>query len=280
MRIVHESALYEPLPGSCFVTLTYRDRSECDEEQLRGGWHIPDDWSLQPDHFTRFMKRLRKRFAEQRIRFFQAGEYGNRCMHGIDLDRVGCPLCTVGRPHHHACLFNVAFPDLEVYTEFQGEPRYTSKVLESVWKYGFVDVGKLTFESAAYVARYCLKKVTGPGADFHYYNCSLDGELTFLQPEYCTMSRRPGIGKEWYEKYKNDLFPRDEVPVPGSGVFKSMPRYYEELFAVEDPLSLEEIKEVRQRFMQEHGAEYTPARLMQKYQVKKAQIEQLRRNTV
>ena len=86
-----------------------------------------------------------------------------------------------------------------------------------------------------------------------------------------------GIGYEWFEKYKDDVFPSDEVPVPGSGVFKLVPRYYEEIFKEEGALSLQEIKAVRQRFMKEHSDEYTPSRLMQKYKVKKAQVNLLKR---
>ncbi len=276
MRIAHEASLHEHSGGNCFVTLTYRDRAECDDEQLRNGYFIPEDWSLHKSHFQLFMKRLRKQLANK-IRFFHCGEYGNRCKHGIDLERVGCPLCQLGRPHYHACLFNVCFGDLEQYTQINGQPRYTSRMLSRIWKYGFVDVGELNFESAAYVARYCLKKVNGLNADTHYYASDMVGEVTFLEPEYCTMSRRPGIGKAWFDEYKDDLFPSDEVPVPGSGVFKGMPRYYEELFKKEDPIGLEEIKEIRKAFMEAHGGDFTPERLMAKYRVKKAQVTQLKR---
>ena len=278
MRIVHESDLYADNGGNCFVTLTYRDPIECNEEQLRNKYHVPEDWSLVPEHFTKFMKRLRKAFSPQKIRYFMCGEYGNRCMHGLDLQMVGCPLCNVGRPHYHACLFNCEFPDLESYdTAADGRVRFTSKFLESIWKYGFVDVGDLNYESAAYTARYILKKITGDAADDHYMNVDADGVATFLQPEYCRMSRRPGIGKDWFDRFKDDVFPSDEVPVPGQGVFKQVPRYYEELFKCEDPLTLEEIKEVRRKFLEEHGDEYTPERLMAKYKVKKAQVDMLKR---
>lgn len=277
MRIVHESSLHELHGGNCFVTLTYRSRSECTVDQLQQGLHVPDDWSLHKEHFQLFMKRLRKAFHPQKIRFFHCGEYGTTCKHGLHLDLAGCPLCTVGRPHYHACLFNVGFPDLEAYGIQNGETRYTSPLLESIWKYGFVDVGELNFESAAYVARYSLKKITGVRADDHYMQCDIDGVATWVQPEYVTMSRRPGIGHDWYQQYKGDLFPSDEVPVPGSGVFKKVPRYYEQLFAIEDPLSLREIKNLRVQFRKEHAHEYTPERLMDKYKVKKAQVQMLKR---
>ena len=68
-RIVHEAGLHELECGNSFITLTYRDRIECNLEQLQKGYQIPDDWSLHKSHFQKFMKRLRKVFA-QKIRFF------------------------------------------------------------------------------------------------------------------------------------------------------------------------------------------------------------------
>ena len=273
-RIVHEASLHEYRTGNCFVTLTYRDAVECDRHQLNAGFFIPEDWSLHKEHFTKFMKRLRKYAGSQKIRYFMCGEYGRHCKHGLDLDEVSCGVCSVGRPHYHAILFNCSFSDLVRYNVVNGEDRFTSPVLESIWKYGFVDVGEVNFESAAYVARYALKKKTGQAADAWYFD-SETGE--WKTPEYCTMSRRPGIGRDWYEKFKGDLFPSDDVPVPGSGVFKGMPRYYETLFGEEDPLTLEEIKEVRKKFREEHADEFTPEALYSKYRVKQKQLELLKR---
>ncbi len=156
MRIAHEASLHEYVGGNCFVTLTYDDAS------------VPVDWSLDRRHFVNFMKRLRKAFEPERIRYFMCGEYGSVCKHGLSLDVVVCPLCNVGRPHYHACLFNCSFSDLVSYGSRDGELRYTSGFLESVWSHGFVDVGELNFASAAYVSRYCLKKVTGVAAVQHY----------------------------------------------------------------------------------------------------------------
>lgn len=256
--------------GNCFVTLTYRDKAECTDEQLREGYYVPDDWSLNKKHFQDFMKRLRKFFHPQKVRFFHCGEYGNKCKHGIDLKRVGCPMCNVGRPHYHACLFNCDFPDKVAYESKDGITRYTSPSLEKLWKYGFVDIGELNFASAAYVARYVLKKVTGPSADDHYMSCDFDGVITFIQPEYVTMSRRPGIGRDWYDKYKDDVFPADHVPVPGLGMQKKVPRYYEELFKDASPIELEEIKAIRKAFRDAHAEDYTPERLKDKYDVARA----------
>ena len=280
MRIVHESSLHEHSHGNSFVTLTYRDRIECNAEQLRKGYYLPDDWSLQKSHFVNFMKRLRKHFDPQRIRFFQCGEYGSTCKHGLKLDTVKCPVCTTGRPHHHAALFNCSFLDREPYaTNAAGETRYTSPTLEKIWRYGFVDVGELNFQTAAYMSRYILKKVNGNKAEDHYRNVDLEtGELIQLEPEYITMSRRPGLARDWYSKFKDDVFPADDVPVVGVGVLKKAPRYYMEILKHEDAITHEEIKAVREEFRKQHAHEFTPSRLHDKYKVKKAQIETFSRS--
>ena len=258
MRIVHESELHRDDHGSCFVTLTYRPMNQATAEQIEKGYHIPDDWSLVKAHFQKFMKRLRKAHPGQKIKYYHAGEYGNICKHGIDLDEVGCPLCNLGRPHYHVCLFNYFPDDLEPYATRNGETCYTSPKLESIWKYGFVDVGKLEFQSAAYVARYVTKKITGDMAEDHYTSVDIHGEVCKIEPEYSTMSN--GIGAEWYEKHKKDFFPSDETPVPGTGVIPKVPRYYEEKLKIENPEMHEEVKQKRESFRLEHLEEYTPER--------------------
>lgn len=288
MRITHECSLYDSGNGNCFVTLTYRPKSECSRDQLEKKLHIPDDWSLsvpekdstgkqiKGSHFQNFIKRVRKAHPNQKIKYYQAGEYGNRCKHGLDLETVGCPLCNLGRPHHHACLFNINFNhDLEPYAVKNDITRYTSKTLERLWGYGFVDIGKLEFKSAAYVARYIMKKVTGDNAKDHYQNIDPDGTIQPIAPEYSSMSN--GIGAGWYEKYKSDCFPSDDMPVPGSGVFKKVPRYYEEKLKNEDPQMHEEVKEKRIAFRDKNAHEYTSERLMAKYKVKHAQSKMLKR---
>jgi hypothetical protein len=250
-RIVHEAQCWD---DNCFITLTY------DEE------HMPRLWTNGPgtlvkSDFQKFMKRLRKRVSPHKVRYYQCGEYGEK----------------LDRPHYHACLFNLDFPDKELFKQDQGNALFVSKTLSELWPYGFSTVGDLTFESAAYTARYCLKKVTGNIAQDHYLRVDDYGVAYWLEPEYTTMSRRPGIGKKFYEEFKDDLFPGDEVPVPGSGVFKKVPRYYETILKSEDEGAHEEVKRLRQVFRENHGDEYSPERLMQKYNVKKRQVGFLKR---
>lgn len=286
-RIVHESSMPENRNGNCFVTLTYRPYELSTQQQRKEKLHIPYDWNLsvpvrndegkqiKQSHFQGFMKRLRKEYSDRKIKFFMCGEYGNICKHGINLQIAKCPMCNLGRPHYHACLFNVSFDDIEPYATQQGQTRFTSRKLENLWKYGFVDVGGLEYQSAAYVARYCLKKVTGVNAEDHYQYMDPAGDIHQMNPEFATMSN--GVGKTWFEKYRTDCFPSDEMPVPGTGVIKKVPRYYQELEEAENPELIEEVKANRERYRMENAEEYSPERLMAKYNVKKAQVALLKR---
>lgn len=271
VRIVHESCLHESDRGNCFVTLTYRSHLECTERQLRDQLHIPDDWSLHVRHFQLFAKRLRAS-TKARIKYFHCGEYGDQCLHGPVRE---CNVCNVGRPHYHAVLFNQRFDDLVEVGSKNGVPYYTSPRLEALWGYGFVQVGEVTFESAAYVARYALKKVNGNRADDHYLKVDSHGELLLARPEYVTMSN--GIGREWYERYRSDFHPRDHAPVPGRAPIGKVPRYYDELLKRTDPITHQAVKDARQRYRREHPEEFQPNRLMAKYKVKRDQIAQLKR---
>jgi len=190
---MHESQLHR---FSSFVTLTYSDD------------HLPYGGVLHYRHFQLFCKKLRKRHGP--FRFFMCGEYGDNLY----------------RPHYHAALFGVGFPDRYPWRKSSaGFQLYRSPFLESVWDFGTAEIGELSFDSAAYVARYCMKKRTGKSADEHYARIVPDtGELISLVPEFARMSLRPGIGAQWLDKYVDDILPRDAVVMEGKQV--PIPRYY------------------------------------------------------
>lgn len=201
MRCQHEASLYE---DNCFLTLTYSD--EC----------LPDNGSLVKKHFVDFHKRLRDRVGYGRFRFYACGEYGER----------------TNRPHYHCLLFNYDFPDKEFYKTTAGGHRlYVSALLDDVWGYGHCQIGSVTFDSAAYVARYITKKITGDMAEAHYAG---------REPEFSDMSRRPGIGRAWLEKFTSDVYPRDHVIV--NGVKCKPPRFYDSVYEVMDECSLTRLK--------------------------------------
>lgn len=234
VRCMHEASLHE---DNCFITLTYDDAN------------LPADGSLDKRHWQLFAKRLRKRVG--RFRFFHCGEYGSQLM----------------RPHYHACLFGVDFSDKVYFKSAGGESKlYTSMVLDDVWGLGFATIGDVTFESAAYVARYVMKKVTGKGADEYYGG---------LQPEYTTMSRRPGIASDWFRKWSNEVFPSDEVIVRGFPC--RPPRYYDNLYEVAEPTVFDEIKRKRRSDIATHAADLTPERLLVREKCTKARVSLLKR---
>jgi len=205
VRCMHEASLYDK---NSFITLTYDDK------------HLPPDGGLVLPHFQFFMKRLRKSIYPSKVRFYHCGEYG-------DLN---------ARPHYHSLMFGYRPDDLELFSSRNNFPVFTSKKLSNLWPFGFSVVGDVSFDSAAYVARYVMKKVTGVGAQVHYKG---------RKPEYTTMSRRPGIGKGWYEKFKADIYPLDRLIVRGHP--SRPPRYYDNLLAREDRSTFELLKIEREK---------------------------------
>lgn len=253
VRIMHESSLYEE---NCFITLTYSPEK------------MPDDGSLRKKHFQDFMKRLRARFFARKIRYFHCGEYGE----------------ALGRPHYHACVFGFDFADREFFRMAGDSRLYTSQLLEDVWGHGFCTVGDVTFESAAYVARYVLKKVTGAKAEDHYlrFDASTgliaengDGSLCSLQPEYVTMSRRPGLSRQWYEEFGNEVHPFDEVIV--RGVRCKPPRYYDNLYEAAHVDGYKLLKSKRIADAKSHAADNTEERLRVREVCAEARIALLKR---
>lgn len=194
------------------MTLTYDDE------------HVPH--SLRKRHFQDFMRRVRYELGP--CRFYHCGEYGEQTL----------------RPHYHAILFGLSLPDVRCVRQAESGNYYESPSLCGLWGKGFVQLGDVTFDSAAYVAGYVTKKVTGKNAKAHYM--SLDpqtGELLQRVPEYSTMSRRPGIGAGYVERYSQELLDNDNI-IQNSHEAK-MPRYYEKRLAVINPSALEANKKAR-----------------------------------
>lgn len=187
LRCGHEAQMHD---RNCFLTLTYADE------------HVPQDYSVQKREWQLFMKRARNEYGSG-VRFFGCGEYGDQ----------------TGRPHYHGLLFGHDFEDKKVWTKRNGHDVYRSDALEKLWPYGNSELGSVTPQSAGYCARYCLKKQTGKGADDHYFRVSpIDGLEHRVEPEFALMSRRPGLGTAWFEKFRTDAFPSDFLIVDGRKV--------------------------------------------------------------
>lgn len=208
MRCMHEASLYDE---NCFITLTYSDE------------YLPANGSLVKSDFQRFMKRLRFEFKDRRIRYYQCGEYGE----------------VNQRPHYHACLFGFDFPDKEKWNVRNGIPVFRSAVLERLWPFGLSEIGTVTFESAAYVARYVMKKFVHKDAE------KVKAFYGGREPEYSTMSRRPGIGTNWFKRFGDEVYRADSVIVGGREV--KPPKFYDALFEAASPERMRALKGKRKR---------------------------------
>lgn len=280
LRCMFEASQYN---YNSFITLTFDDE------------HLDQDGSLDKKDFQNFMKELRRQYLGTRrhkvnglsetiekIRYFHCGEYGEACFNcGLPRDKHTCNkyIAHLGRPHHHACIFNLDFQDKILIKEEDNIKQYVSPSLAKIWKKGLHSIGNVTFQSAAYVARYVCKKVTGARSEEYYKKVDpRSGQLKKVIPEYITMSRRPGIGKDWYEKYYEDLFPKDFITHDGK-TFR-VPKFYCKLFEETYPVEYQRIKERRNKRRQEKPDENTIRRLVVKHKVKKAQTKQLSRSKV
>lgn len=253
MRCMHEVTLHE---DNCFVTLTYDDAS-LDNWKAR---NIPahSRYSVNVREFQLFMKRLRKSVGAD-VRVFYCGEYGAK----------------FGRPHYHAILFNLDFGDKYAWSKSNDQVLYRSPTLEKAWPFGYSSIGSATFESAAYCARYILKKVTGDRADNHYRRVDPEtGEVFENEPEFARMSK--GIGRGWYERFKRDAYPHDAVWLRGR--WMKPPKFYDGLYEVEMPDDMARIKNARRAAALTHTDDQSSRRLRDREVCQLARLERLPRN--
>lgn len=244
-RCVHETKLW---PENSSITLTYNNEN------------IPQHKNLNYKDYQLFMKRLRKHYPDKTIRFYMSGEYGEQD----------------GRPHYHAILFNHDFQDKIHYTKTpQGHILYTSPTLEKLWTKGYSTIGEANFETAAYVARYIMKKITGEQAK-KYYEITLEtGEIINKKQEFNNMSRRPGIGQNWLKKYKKDIYPTGTLIINAHKA--RPPRYYDQQYKKTNPRQYANMIAKRAQEALTKINDNNDQRLHAKQTVKQAQLEQLKR---
>lgn len=246
IRCLHEAETHSE---SSWVTLTYDGKS------------LPPNGSLQVRDFQLFMKRLRKAHPEKKIRFYHCGEYGEKN----------------SRPHYHACLFGIDFPDRRPWKVINEIQYYRSEKLETIWTAGNSMVGDVNFKSAGYVARYITKKYLGKGAaDFYEVIDRETGEIHSLKPEYTTMSRRPGIAKAWYEKFKGDVYPDDFVVINGKRC--RPPKFYDALLEKEEPQLAAILKAERKDDGTKNAHNCTHEKMIIREEIMESRARQLVRN--
>lgn len=225
-------------PESCwFLTLTYDDNHI--ETEKRSLLTDKGTLTLYPKDVQDFMKRLRiewfRRYNAENIRFYLAGEYGS----------------TTARPHYHMLVYNLPIPDLTFYkSNIHGDQLFNSDEIEDLWGHGFVVIGKLEWKTAAYTARYVLKKFKGKSkeeTDEHY-------KLVGLLPEFTRSSRRPGIAREYYENHSAEIYKNDEIILPNGKITKP-PKYFDKLMKDEDADLMAFVKTARKHVAELKKAE-------------------------
>ncbi len=181
----------EDVRNCWFVTLTYNDDSI-------SKYGLNDTASglmtLNYDHLQLFMKSLRrhyeyhaqdKQWNYNNIRFYACGEYGEQ----------------THRPHFHVLLFDcpILDKDLKLLGKTKlGYPLYNVDYITKLWNKGHVVIADLTWETCAYTARYVMKKLKGKDACFY--------ELNDVEKEDVRMSRKPGIGLEYFNNHWHEMY--------------------------------------------------------------------------
>lgn len=230
-RLVHESKRWV---HKKFLTLTYDDS------------HLPGDGSLVVRDPQLWQKRLRFARKGQTLKFFTVGEYGDRFK----------------RPHYHSIVFGLAVPDERKHSKSGDHDLCRSDEMDKIWGLGHVFVGTVTAQSCAYVAQYAVKKITGTKAGGHY-----EGRT----PEFAVMSKRPAIGRGFYEEFKTDLFPSDYIVIAGKK--RKMPAYYSDLFKKQYPEEFERIRAKRLEAAKARKGDSTPERLRVREEVAEARAK-------
>lgn len=227
-----------------FVTLTYADE------------FLPHDLGLSVRDVQLFLKRTRKNMG--RFRYFLTGEYGDEN----------------NRPHYHALLFGIDFPDKQIWKVTDHGPLFTADVLSGLWGMGLCTFAAVVPGTAGYVARYSMKKIGGKLAESHYRRVHPEtGEVFQVRPEFAIMSRRPGIGHEWVMLNRRDVFPSDFTIVDGQRA--PVPKYYRKVL---EEWEREDLAHKHHEEAVTRAADNTRARLAVRETVKQAQVSLLKRN--
>lgn len=223
-RICLEAQSYK---DNYFVTLTYDDDNLVYGIDPQTG-EVSSNATVFKSHVSSFMKDLRSyfsyHFAHVGVRFYAAAEYGSLSY----------------RPHYHLILFNCPISDLKPFFKNQlGDWIYQSDTISKIWKKGNCTVGALTWESAAYTARYTLKKKTGKEKDLY--------RILGVNPEFSLMSNRPGIGRRYLDKNMMKVYNDDKIYLSTArgGKILRPSRYYDRIFDQVSPTKMAEVKEKR-----------------------------------
>ena len=253
IRCYHESQLHDQC---CFITLTYSPEK------------LPPHGSLDPRDLELFWKRLRKRIAPDRVRYFACGEYGEKR----------------SRPHYHACLFGWRPTErVPLGKSEKGNPQWGAQILSEAWGLGRVTWTEFDPSCARYTAHYTADKLKSfaldeidPETGLRPYE-RMDvttGEILKLAPEFQRQSQRPAIGVRWLEKFWREVFPADTVVMDGKEY--PPPKIYYQWLRENQPEVAEKVKAKRVSETEEIPYE-TGLRLKQKAEAQCRNLDKFKR---
>lgn len=194
VRISSEAKLHDK---KCFLTLTYDDE------------HLPENGTLVKEDVQKFLKRIRKAVEPDKLRYFCSGEYGDRFK----------------RPHYHLVVFGTDWSDDRLFDNaIYDKQKKGFQARCRQWNNGDVFISEVNDGTARYVAKYVIKKIKGKQAPEHYDSLG-------IIPEFALMSRRPGIGADFCDKYSDELLLHGYIR--NRGKKQPLPRYFKNRLNVE-----------------------------------------------
>lgn len=220
IRCAHEAHMHGLV--NCFVTATLDDE------------HLTQFAALDYSVVQKAFKRIR--FAGFPFRFYLGAEYGTR-PGDLDLMWLNAEGRILGRPHWHWTMFgqDFRFDRIQTGTSGAGHKLYESPTLSKLWGQGKIVIEDVSPESFAYVAKHYFKRVTGRNSDLHYSRVEPHtGEVILIRPEHTVMSRKPGIGVTWWNKFgRTDVMNQGNVLF--NGHLQAVPKFYRSLWEKSDP---------------------------------------------
>lgn len=262
IRGEHEARLHGKSNCS-FLTLTYKNS------------RLPVDGMIHLDEMQDFMKRLRINTGKK-LSMIYSGEYGDK----------------TNRPHYHLIIFGENFKsDARPYKRsHHGFPLWNSDLLDATWQgRGHAVVGNFSFLTAAYVARYILKKQTTRTVFPHRFDLdewctSIETGEVFNRAVYefenktqpfAQASRRPAIGRDFALKYLSDIYPADHCIINSKPC--RPPRYYDRLLKDINPDMFASVKRQRSVNARNYDTDDT-TRLRARMAAKAASVSRLIRS--
>ena len=231
-RLVCEAKYHKEIS---FLTLTYDQEHVPRSFDSQGRQHL----TLKKTDLQLFIKNLRRHLEYRhmpKIRFYAVGEYGSKTY----------------RPHYHAIIFGY-FPSDAKLVKYnkQGQHLYHSVSLASIWDKGEVMIGRASPQTMFYTAAYVTGKQLGVKGKKFYAAMN-------IEKPFSTMSRKPGIGKQYALDHKDDILKGQTLSVAIDGNLSTFtaPRYFLSQFELTDPEKYANLKEDRLDSLEVATADY------------------------